>query len=913
MPEVRQFLDAVRGWVLPDPHADLAPVISYDGQVYRRCARCGRETRTHPGFAAGPDTTAGRCVHCGVTPHEPVVHLAVCLFACGDCGTEFEVALAGFEALACVTCGSRRLELHEAEIDPPFTPECQQGPGWDEALAPPEQQEELRQRLKHVWGLSASDDVLEAERELEIPSLRPDYFEELQLLARFVRRLWSFGGHSTERETAILVNYESSLRHALFRLVRDPVEGVEAVELCERAMAGFAGHAPLHHALAQHNFALYVFSLLREIGDGRLAVTYRPGLRAEAIAVAEEALEYFTGGPGGGRPGAPEQATHIRWALGDLLGLPVTTVLQARPVVEPWMLEAMEAVGEVDPRVLHGLSDEDVGRALGYLSDAIDSGHLSERLLLSARNSRAAAVLGSREPSAELRRQAIEDLEANVAALGVAREQLPDSWTMVGNLAQSYIQDGRLDAALPLLERVCAWGVLGRQRISDVRMLHAHAEEFVQYFDMLALVYARLGRPVDALCAVEWSRAATIRFHTMGEEERSALESEASTQLVQESVGVLVALLGQPPVVTESPPFTDHLDVLRARLESTLRRWRDEAEGIGFVSFSLWRDQVLAVVVGTTVRAHIWKADLAGLTAAMALTSKNQSNWREKRFRRLFTKAYRALWRPLTDILRDEGLTRLVVSAPGVVSGIAFEALVELAEGDGALPIEDITYLPSFSVAEDLRTTGEAVPGETTAARPPMNVLMVTYQGADLPWTAEEARMLQRTWGGSLTVLDTSFAAKREVLERLSGPWDLIHFAGHGSFDQDDPWNSALHLVEDPEVDSRRVTASDLQGIQLERAPVVVLSACSSALTGGSAINDAAGLTGAFLRAGAQGIVASRWPVYDGTALAFMRQFHAAVRRGTSAQAAVREAQGALQAKLGVEHWAAFSYVGFPS
>ncbi|MFJ4780075.1 CHAT domain-containing protein [Streptomyces sp. NPDC088762] len=907
MPEPQQSLDEVRCWSLPDRYAELAPVISYDGQVYRRCARCGRETRTHPGFAAGTGTAEGYCAHCGAGPHEPVVHLAVCLFTCADCGTAFEVALAGFEELACVNCGSRRLELQAAEIDPPFTPECRQGPGWDEGLAPPEAQEDVRRRPKHIWGLSASDDILESERELEIPSLRPDFFEELQLLARFVRRLWSFGGHPAEGDTALLVNYESSLRHRLFRLVRDPADGVEAVELCARAMAGFAGRAPLHLAFAEHNFALYAFSLLREIGDGLLAIVYRPGLRAEAIEVAEKALEYFTSGPGRGHHEAPEQSARLRWALGDLLGLPVTTVLQARRAVEPWMLEAMEAVGEADPRVLHGLSDEDVGRAVRYLSDAIDSGHLSDRMVLSARNSRAAAILGSKEPGTALRRQAIDDLEANVAGLGARRDQ-PDSWVMIGNLAQLYLQDGRLDEALRLLEEVCAGGVLGRRRISDVRVLHAHAEEFVQYFDTLALVYARLGRPVDALCAVEWSRAATIRFHTMGEEERSALEAETSAQLLQESVGVLAALLGEPPVVAHTPPFSEHLDVLRPRLEATLRQWRAAAAGTGFVSLSLWRDQVLAVVVGRTVRAHLWQADLAGLAAAMALTSKDQSNWREKRFRKLFTKAYRALWRPLADTLREEALTRVVISTPGVVGGISFEALAALAEEEGAPPLEGITYLPSFSVAEDLRAAGEAAP-----PGPPMNVLMVTYQGADLPSTAEEARTLQRTWGGRLTVLDTSFAAKREVLERLSGPWDLIHFAGHGSFDQDDPWNSALHLVEDPQVDSRRVTASDLLGIRLERAPVVVLSACSSALTGGSAINDAAGLTGAFLRAGAQGIVASRWPVHDGTALAFMRLFHAAVRRGASAQGAVREAQGVLRAELGVEHWAAFSYVGFPS
>ncbi|WP_160159544.1 CHAT domain-containing protein [Streptomyces sp. 3213.3] len=220
-------------------------------------------------------------------------------------------------------------------------------------------------------------------------------------------------------------------------------------------------------------------------------------------------------------------------------------------------------------------------------------------------------------------------------------------------------------------------------------------------------------------------------------------------------------------------------------------------------------------------------------------------------------------------------------------------------------------------MAEDLRTTKPHRRGITAGLRgkaspAAMHVLMVTYQGADLPSVAKEAELLRETWGSNVTILETSFAAKSEVLARLADRWDLIHFAGHGTFDGQDPWNSALHLTADPQSDSQRVTASDLLEVRLPQSPVVVLSACSSALAGGGPLNDAAGLVGALLRIGARGIVASRWPVYDQTALAFMKLFHSAVRRGTSAQASVREAQNALRSERGVEDWAAFSYIGAP-
>ncbi|MFF2852041.1 CHAT domain-containing protein [Streptomyces sp. NPDC058001] len=133
------------------------------------------------------------------------------------------------------------------------------------------------------------------------------------------------------------------------------------------------------------------------------------------------------------------------------------------------------------------------------------------------------------------------------------------------------------------------------------------------------------------------------------------------------------------------------------------------------------------------------------------------------------------------------------------------------------------------------------------------------------------------------------FRRQERVLARLADRWDLIHFAGHGTFDRQDSWNSALHLTADPQIDSQRVTASDLLEVRLPQSTVVVLSACSSAPTGGGPLSDAAGLVGALLRIGARGIAASRRPVYDRTVLAFMKLFHSAVRQGTPAQTAARE------------------------
>ncbi len=47
----RQFLNELIMWELPESLRELAPVISYDGQIYHRCSECGKEVRTSVGFA----------------------------------------------------------------------------------------------------------------------------------------------------------------------------------------------------------------------------------------------------------------------------------------------------------------------------------------------------------------------------------------------------------------------------------------------------------------------------------------------------------------------------------------------------------------------------------------------------------------------------------------------------------------------------------------------------------------------------------------------------------------------------------------------------------------------------------------------------------------------------------------------
>jgi CHAT domain-containing protein len=173
---------------------------------------------------------------------------------------------------------------------------------------------------------------------------------------------------------------------------------------------------------------------------------------------------------------------------------------------------------------------------------------------------------------------------------------------------------------------------------------------------------------------------------------------------------------------------------------------------------------------------------------------------------------------------------------------------------------------------------------------------------------------LERAWNARLTKLPTSTCTKADVLHELAGDYDYIHLMDHGEFDLLDPMNSAIHLVRDPKRDSQRVTARDLLSVRFKRSPVITLSGCSTGLSWGLGANDYSGLRGSLLRAGARGIVASRWEVYDDAARAFMVSLHERLARedGSGIASHVSATQAEMRARVPIEDWAAFGYLGVP-
>jgi CHAT domain len=164
----------------------------------------------------------------------------------------------------------------------------------------------------------------------------------------------------------------------------------------------------------------------------------------------------------------------------------------------------------------------------------------------------------------------------------------------------------------------------------------------------------------------------------------------------------------------------------------------------------------------------------------------------------------------------------------------------------------------------------------TPTAVPAGQVLVVameqTPDADDLPAATEEAALLAEKFGRQAKILndanEAALATPGSVLNAMPDyPW--AHFACHADVNLRDP--SASHLLlHDRDV----LTVLDINRLRLEGADLAYLSACSTAMTGGTLPDEAINLASAFQLAGYRRVIATLWPVDDDVAASLAHSFY---------------------------------------
>lgn len=177
-----------------------------------------------------------------------------------------------------------------------------------------------------------------------------------------------------------------------------------------------------------------------------------------------------------------------------------------------------------------------------------------------------------------------------------------------------------------------------------------------------------------------------------------------------------------------------------------------------------------------------------------------------------------------------------------------------------------------------------------------------------LPRAEDEARSALAQWQGPTTLL-AGKRANATSLETAVADAGVVHFATHAIVDDARPSSSAIVLEADPNHDGL-LGPADIANMDFS-GRVVVLSACRSAEGQALRGEGVLSLATAFMHAGAEAVVASRWPLLDADAHAFFDRFYTHLTAGSSVASALRSTRrDRIAAGAPAEAWAGVIVLG---
>jgi len=162
----------------------------------------------------------------------------------------------------------------------------------------------------------------------------------------------------------------------------------------------------------------------------------------------------------------------------------------------------------------------------------------------------------------------------------------------------------------------------------------------------------------------------------------------------------------------------------------------------------------------------------------------------------------------------------------------------------------------------------------------------------NLPLAAAEMERIEKYFPISArTVLSRDQASSSGFIASQPGQFSFIHFVTHGTASRISPLDSAVILTK--EGDSYKLYARDIVKEHLH-ADLVTISACHGEGARTYSGEGLVGLTWAFLRAGAHGVIAALWEVSDSSTPQMMDQLYAEMSKGVPPDIALRDAKLAL-------------------
>ncbi len=181
-----------------------------------------------------------------------------------------------------------------------------------------------------------------------------------------------------------------------------------------------------------------------------------------------------------------------------------------------------------------------------------------------------------------------------------------------------------------------------------------------------------------------------------------------------------------------------------------------------------------------------------------------------------------------------------------------------------------------------------------------------------LPRAGQEIHQVAKHFGGRAKILEGAKATPSAYRASKPEAFTYLHFVAHGDAKRLKPLDSAVVLAREAD-DTFKLYARDIAKQPLN-ARLVTISSCHGAGTRAYAGEGLVGLGWAFLRAGADNVIAALWEVNDRTTPKLMDAFYARLVKGDDPATALRAAKLMLVKKSGADsrpyYWAPFLLYG---
>ncbi|HDH05196.1 MAG TPA: CHAT domain-containing protein, partial [Nitrospirae bacterium] len=237
---------------------------------------------------------------------------------------------------------------------------------------------------------------------------------------------------------------------------------------------------------------------------------------------------------------------------------------------------------------------------------------------------------------------------------------------------------------------------------------------------------------------------------------------------------------------------------------------------------------------------------------------------------------YDLLIRPAKPYIKTK---RIGIVPHSVLHYLPFQALIDKDNGTNFLIEEyEIFYTPSASVLKFVYEKRKKVTGKILAFGNPD----LGNKKYDLPYAEEEVEKIKEIYPDTDIYMKSK--ATKEKLKKLSGDYNIIHFASHGELNSENPLFSSIRLAKDKDEDGR-LEVHEIFNLNLKNTSLVTLSACETGLGKLTQGDELIGMTRGFIYAGTPSIVASLWSVNDRSTSELMGMFYKNLRNHSKAEA----------------------------